>query len=49
MNWETSLRLVDEALEKPLTWNLAVAFTQENDSEKVCAIVAEQYEQANVG
>lgn len=29
-----------------LTWNLAVAFTQENDSEKVKQIVAEQYEQA---
>lgn len=29
-----------------LTWNLAVAFTQENDSEKVSQIVAEQYEQA---
>lgn len=49
MNWETALRLVDEALENDLTWNLAVAFAQENDSEKVSQIVAEQYQQASDG
>lgn len=35
-------------IEDDTVWNLAVAFTQENDSEKVKAIVTEQYEQANV-
>lgn len=49
MNWETVLRLIDEVLENQLTWNLAVAFTQKNDSEKVRAIVAEQYQQASEG
>lgn len=31
---------------KMLNWNLAVAFTQENDVEKVCTIVLDQYKQA---
>jgi len=35
-------------IEDDTVWGLAVAFTQENDSEKVKAIVDEQYEQANV-
>ena len=35
-------------IEDDTVWGLAVAFTQENDSEKVKAIVTEQYEQANV-
>lgn len=39
---------IEEALQDDTVWHLAVAFTQENDSEKVKAIVTEQYEQARV-
>lgn len=48
-NYQTVYGMVETALENDLTWNLAVAFTQENDSEKVKGIVAEQYQQASEG
>lgn len=32
-----------------LNWNLAVAFAQEIDTEKVCTIVIDQYNQARKG
>lgn len=34
---------------KMLNWNLAVAFAQEFDTEKVCTIVLDQYKQAIYG
>lgn len=49
LDWETALKLTIEALIDDLTWNLAVAFTQNDDIEIVKSVVAELYQQASEG
>lgn len=49
LDYQNAYEVVEEALEDDLTWNLAVAFTQNDDIEIVKSIVAEQYQQASEG
>lgn len=49
LNYQNAYEVVEEALLDDLTWYLAVAFTQKEESEIVKSIVAEQYQQASEG
>lgn len=48
-DYQTVYKMVEGALQNDVVWNLAVAYTQENDGKRVKDIVTEQYYQAHEG